>query len=45
VGRHAETWILNPGSPTERRSSPVHAMLMLEVDSGELRPELVTLSP
>jgi putative phosphoesterase len=45
VGRHGEAWILNPGSPTERRSSPVHAMLMLEVDSGELRPELVTLSP
>lgn len=44
VTRLGETWILNPGSPTERRSSPVHSMLMLEVDSGEIRPELVTLS-
>jgi putative phosphoesterase len=38
-------WILNPGSPTERRSAPVHSMLMLEIESGEIRPELVTLSP
>jgi uncharacterized protein len=37
-------WILNPGSPTERRSAPVHSMVMLEVESGEIRPELVTLS-
>jgi putative phosphoesterase len=45
VSRVAETWILNPGSPTERRGAPSHAMLMLEVDSGQIRPELVTLSP
>jgi uncharacterized protein len=44
VSRLGETWILNPGSPTERRSSPVHSMLLLEVDSGGIRPELVTLS-
>src|ERR671930_1763833 len=37
-------WILNPGSPTERRRGPVHSMLVLEVESGEIRPELVTLS-
>jgi uncharacterized protein len=37
-------WILNPGSPTERRSAPVHSMVMLEVESGEIRPELVTVS-
>ena len=37
-------WILNPGSPTERRRGPVHSMLVLEVKSGEIRPELVTLS-
>ena len=37
-------WILNPGSPTERRSAPVHSMLVLDVDEGEIRPELVTLS-
>ena len=37
-------WILNPGSPTERRRGPVHSMLVLEVENGEIRPELVTLS-
>ena len=37
-------WILNPGSPTERRRGPVHSMLVFEVESGEIRPQLVTLS-
>ncbi|MDX6512235.1 MAG: uncharacterized protein QOE36_1739 [Gaiellaceae bacterium] len=36
-------WILNPGSPTERRRAPGHSMLVLEVDGGEIRPELVDL--
>jgi putative phosphoesterase len=45
VARAGDVWLLNPGSPTERRSSPAHSMLMLEIDSGEIRPELVTLSP
>ena len=36
-------WILNPGSPTERRTSPTHAMLVLEVEGGALRPHLVDL--
>jgi uncharacterized protein len=31
-----ELWILNPGSPTERRSSPHHAMIGLEVQNGRL---------
>jgi putative phosphoesterase len=44
VERHEGVWILNPGSPTERRSAPVHSMLVLEVDAGEVRPTLVTLS-
>jgi uncharacterized protein len=44
VSRVGETWVLNPGSPTERRGAPAHSMLMLEVESGEIRPELVTLS-
>jgi predicted phosphodiesterase len=44
VERHEGVWILNPGSPTERRSAPVHALLVLEVEAGEIRPELVTLS-
>jgi uncharacterized protein len=37
-------WILNPGSPTERRRGPVHSMLVLEVEDGEIRPRFVTLS-
>jgi uncharacterized protein len=45
VSRMAEVWVLNPGSPTERRGAPAHSMLMLEVDSAQIRPELVTLSP
>jgi putative phosphoesterase len=45
VSRAGEVWLLNPGSPTERRGAPAHAMLMLAIDSGQIRPELVTLSP
>lgn len=37
-------WILNPGSPTERRRSPTRTMLVLEVVRGEIAPQLVTLS-
>jgi putative phosphoesterase len=33
-------WLLNPGSPTERRRSPAHTMLVLEIDAGTIRPEL-----
>jgi putative phosphoesterase len=43
VLRMGEAWVLNPGSPTERRSAPVHSMLMLEIDSAQIRPQLVTL--
>jgi putative phosphoesterase len=44
VEREAETWILNPGSPTERRRSPGHTMLVLDVREGKIRPELVRLT-
>jgi putative phosphoesterase len=43
VDRLEDVWILNPGSPTERRRAPVRSMLVLEVEDGEVRPELVTL--
>ena len=36
-------WILNPGSPTERRRGPVHSMLVLEVERSEIEPRLVRL--
>jgi uncharacterized protein len=44
VARVGETWILNPGSPTERRRAPSHTMLLLEIANGTLRPELIVLS-
>jgi len=44
VARADEVWILNPGSPTERRRAPTHAMLMLEVEGREITPELIPLS-
>lgn len=43
VERFQHLWILNPGSPTERRSAPVHSMLVLTVKGSRITPELVTL--
>jgi uncharacterized protein len=40
---HGAVWILNPGSPTERRRAPEHTMIVLRVDASRLEPELVTL--
>lgn len=36
-------WILNPGSPTERRSAPGWSMLELRVSRGRIEPELIAL--
>jgi putative phosphoesterase len=44
VERHGDVWLLNPGSPTERRRGPFHSMLELEIEAGEIRPELVRLT-
>jgi uncharacterized protein len=44
VERVGSVWLLNPGSPTERRRGPFRSMLVLEVGAGEIRPELVRLS-
>ena len=41
---HEGVWILNPGSPTERRSSPAWTMLELRIEAGTIAPELVTLA-
>ena len=35
-------WLLNPGSPTDRRRQPTFSFIRLEVRGAELRPELVT---
>lgn len=44
VERRGGVWILNPGSPTERRRSPTHTMLELEIGGdGEIRPHLIVL--
>jgi putative phosphoesterase len=44
VDRHGDVWLLNPGSPTERRRGPFHSMLLLEIEAGEIRPELLRLT-
>ena len=44
VERHEGVWILNPGSPTERRRGPFHSMLLLEVAGGAVLPQLVRLT-
>ena len=44
VERVDGVWILNPGSPTERRRATARTMLVLEVAGGAIVPQLVTLS-
>jgi uncharacterized protein len=41
--RRGNVWIVNPGSPTERRSAPARSMAVLHVSNGALEPKLVTL--
>ncbi len=36
-------WILNPGSPTERRTAAARSMLILTLHGRRLTPELITL--
>jgi putative phosphoesterase len=43
VERFGGRWILNPGSPTERRRQPGHTMIVLDIEAGEVRPRLVPL--
>jgi predicted phosphodiesterase len=43
VSRDAGAWILNPGSPTERRRAPFHSLLVFDVEAGEIAPRLVEL--
>ncbi len=44
VTRHGDLWILNPGSPTERRRAPTHSMLLLDVVGKTISPQLVDLT-
>jgi putative phosphoesterase len=43
VERVGGIWILNPGSPTERRKAPARTMLELAVKGGELEPVILDL--
>ena len=41
-----DVWILNPGSPTERRrASAGHSMLELRVAAGRIEPKLIAFDP
>jgi putative phosphoesterase len=37
-------WILNPGSPTERRRAPTHTLIELHVTGKVLQPRLIELT-
>lgn len=46
VERVGDVWILNPGSPTERRRALAgHSMLELRVAAGRIEPELIAFDP
>jgi hypothetical protein len=40
---HRGVWVLNPGSPTERRRASVRSMLVLDVEKG-LKPRFLSLA-
>jgi putative phosphoesterase len=41
VERYGDVWILNPGSPTERRRAATRAMLVLEIGDRLIEPRLL----
>jgi putative phosphoesterase len=43
MSRDDGVWILNPGSPTERRRAPVRGMLLLHVDGDAIEAEPIDL--
>jgi putative phosphoesterase len=43
ASRLGATWILNPGSPTERRRAPAHSMMLLRIARRTIEPEVVFL--
>jgi uncharacterized protein len=44
ASRDGGAWLFNPGSPTERRRSPSHSMLVLDVQEKRITPEFVPLT-
>ena len=43
VERVDDAWILNPGSPTERRKAPERTMLELVIEARRIVPALISL--
>jgi hypothetical protein len=39
--RHGARWVLNPGSPTDKRRQPRYSYAILEIAGGEVTPRLV----
>jgi uncharacterized protein len=45
IERLGAVWLLNPGSPTERRRAPRRTMIELVVEAGAIVPDLVSFGP
>ena len=43
IARHEGVWILNPGSPTERRRAPHRTLITLTIDGAAVEPTLVRI--
>jgi putative phosphoesterase len=43
ISQHDRVWILNPGSPTERRRAPHRSLITLSIDGDRIEPQLVRL--
>jgi uncharacterized protein len=41
IERDGDLWLLNPGSPTDRRRQPSFTFLEVDIEGVELRPRLV----
>ena len=37
-------WLINPGSPTDRRRQPAWSFGLIELDGGTIRPRIVTFA-
>jgi putative phosphoesterase len=39
--RRGSVWLVNPGSPTDKRSQPRYSYAIIDIDRGRVRPRLV----
>lgn len=39
--RHADRWVLNPGSPTDKRRQPRYSFAILTIADAQIRPDLI----